>query len=70
MVDKDILKLEKLCEHWAKHNNSHKETFEKWRDIAKEKDLDIVVENLNKAIEMMDKSTEYLLFAKQNLDKE
>ena len=70
MVDKDILKLEKLCEHWAKHNNSHKESFEKWRDIAKQKSLDDVVENLNRAIEMMDKSTEYLLLAKQNIDKE
>ena len=59
--DKDIVKLSKLCQHWADHNESHKDSFIKWRDIAKEKGLDSVVENLNKAIEMMDKSTEYLL---------
>lgn len=65
MVDKQILKLSKLCEHWANHNDSHKENFVKWRDIAKEKNLTSVVENLNNAIEMMDKCTEYLLSAKE-----
>ena len=68
MVEKQILKLSKLCEHWAAHNNSHKESYVKWRDIAKEKGLNSVVEKINKAIEMMDKSTEYLLSAKKELD--
>jgi nickel/cobalt exporter len=65
--DKDIVKLSKLCQHWAEHNESHKDSFIKWRDIAKEKGLDSVVENLNKAIEMMDKSTEYLLATHKEL---
>jgi len=69
MVDKQILKLSKLCEHWANHNDSHKESFVKWRDIAKEKSLTLVVENLNNAIEMMDKCTEYLLSAKEDLNE-
>jgi hypothetical protein len=68
MVDKQILKLSKLCEHWANHNDSHKENFIKWREIAREKDLLSVVENLNKAIEMMDKSTEFLLLARKDLE--
>ena len=68
MVDKQILKLSKLCEHWANHNDSHKESFAKWRDIAKEKSLTSVVENLNSAIEMMDKSTEFLLSARKDLE--
>lgn len=68
MVEKQILKLSKLCEHWAAHNNSHKESYIKWRDIAKENGLNSVVEKLNKAIEMMDKSTEYLLSAKEALE--
>ncbi|MFX0083395.1 MAG: hypothetical protein ACFE94_16740 [Candidatus Hodarchaeota archaeon] len=59
--DKDILKLSKLCKHWADHNDSHKENFLKWRDIAKSKGLKTVVENLNYAIEMLDKCNEYLL---------
>ncbi|GAG02803.1 unnamed protein product [marine sediment metagenome] len=68
MVEKQILKLSKLCEHWAAHNNSHKESYVKWRDIAKEKGLNSVVEKINKAIEMMDRSTEYLLLARKDLE--
>jgi len=69
MVDKQLLKLSKLLEHWAKHNDSHKESFIKWRDIAEEKSLTLVVDNLNNAIEMMDKCTEYLLSANEALNK-
>ncbi|MFW9942231.1 MAG: hypothetical protein ACFFFT_14425 [Candidatus Thorarchaeota archaeon] len=65
--DKDILKLSKLCKHWADHNDSHKESFLKWRDIAKGKGLESVVENLNKAMEMLDKCNEYLLRAHREL---
>ena len=69
MVDKQILKLSKLCEHWAIHNDSHKDSFIKWRKIARERDLFTVVEKLDKAIEMMDKSTEFLLSARDDLEK-
>lgn len=69
MVDKQILKLSKLCEHWANHNDSHKESFVKWRDIAKEKSLTSVVENLNNAIESMDKCSEFLRSAKEDLNE-
>ena len=68
MVEKEILKLSKLCEHWAAHNNSHKESYIKWRDIAREKGLLTVAEKLDKAIEMMDKSTEFLLLARRNIE--
>jgi hypothetical protein len=67
MSDKDLIKLAKLCEHWANHNDSHKESYEKWRNIAQEKGLDSIVSKLNKAIEMMDKSTEYLWSVKEDL---
>jgi len=66
--DKDILKLSKLLKHWADHNNSHKESFIKWRDVAKNKGLDSIVDNLNKAIEMMEKCNEYLLMANKELE--
>lgn len=66
--DKDILKLSKLLKHWADHNNSHKESFLKWRDVAKNKGLDSIVDNLNKAIEMMEKCNEYLLMANKELE--
>ncbi|NHJ25635.1 MAG: hypothetical protein EAX89_13710 [Candidatus Lokiarchaeota archaeon] len=67
MIDKDILKLAKLCEHWANHNESHKENYEKWRKIAQEKGLESIANKLNQAIEMMDKSTQFLLSAKEEL---
>lgn len=66
-MDKEILKLSKLCQHWANHNDSHKESFLKWRDIAESKGLSKIVENLDKAIEMMDKCNEYLLSAHEEL---
>ena len=66
--DKDILKLSKLLKHWADHNNSHNESFIKWRDVAKNKGLDSIVDNLNKAIEMMEKCNEYLLMANKELE--
>jgi hypothetical protein len=59
-MNKNIKKLKKLTEHWAEHNDSHRENFEKWKAIAKEEGLDRVVEHLQKAIEMIDKSSEYL----------
>jgi hypothetical protein len=68
VVEKEILKLSKLCEHWAAHNNSHKESYIKWRDIAREKGLLTVAEKLDKAIGMMDKSTEFLLLARRDLE--
>jgi hypothetical protein len=65
--DKDILKLSKLCKHWADHNDTHKENFSKWRNIAKEKGLEAVAEQLDKAIEMLDKCNEFLLEANKEL---
>ena len=66
--DKDILKLTKLCKHWADHNESHKESFLKWRIIAQEKGLESVVDNLKEAIDMLDKCNEFLLAANKELE--
>lgn len=67
-MDKDILKLAKLCKHWADHNNTHKENFFKWRNIAIEKGLEAVAEQLDKAIEMLDKCNVFLLKANKELE--
>jgi hypothetical protein len=67
LVDKQKEKLAKLCEHWANHNNSHNESFAKWRDIANEMQLISVVEELNKAIESMNKCNEHLLSVIEHL---
>ena len=66
--NKDILKLSKLLKHWADHNESHKDSYMKWLNYAKNNDLNSVAQYLNKAIEMMDKSTEYLLLAQKELE--
>ena len=66
--DKEILKLSKLCLHWANHNDSHKDNFLKWRNIAENKKLYNVVKNLDKAIEMMDKCNEYLRSVNKELE--
>ncbi|MFX1385367.1 MAG: hypothetical protein ACFFBP_23365 [Promethearchaeota archaeon] len=67
-MDKEILKISKLCQHWASHNDTHKENFLKWRNIADKKGLNKVVENLDKAIKMIEKCNEYLLSAKNELE--
>ena len=66
--DKDILKLSKLCKHWADHNDSHKENFLKWRNIAKKKGLEFVAEKLDNAIGMLDKCNEFLISANKELE--
>jgi hypothetical protein len=66
--DKEILKLSKLCKHWADHNDSHKESFLKWRNIAREKGLEAVVTNLDNAIDMLDKCNKFLLKANKELE--
>ena len=59
-----------MCEHWAAHNDSHVESFKKWHDIAKEMQLDSVADDLSNAINAMNKSTEFLISAKQKLEGE
>ncbi|MFX1568531.1 MAG: hypothetical protein ACFFCV_09200 [Promethearchaeota archaeon] len=68
--DKEILKLSKLCKHWADHNITHKENFLKWRNIAQEKGLEYVVEQLDNAVKMLDKCNEFLLAVYQDLESE
>ncbi|MFW9818844.1 MAG: hypothetical protein ACFFE5_04480 [Candidatus Thorarchaeota archaeon] len=66
--DKDILKLSKLCKHWADHNDTHKESFLKWQVIAQEKGLESIALKLSKAIEMLNKSNEFLIAANKELE--
>lgn len=68
--DKEIIKLSKLCQHWADHNDTHKASFLKWRNIADDKGLESAVRNLEKAIEMMDKCNEFLLSISRDLENQ
>lgn len=67
-MNKNVLKLSKLLKHWANHNESHKESYIKWLNYAKNNGLNSVAQNLSKAIEMMDKSTDFLLIAHKELE--
>ncbi|MFO7796358.1 MAG: hypothetical protein ACQERB_11855 [Promethearchaeati archaeon] len=68
-MNRKISKLKKLLEHWAEHNDSHKESFVKWREIAREEGLISVVENLDKAIEKIDECSEFLRNAHQEIQE-
>ena len=68
-MNRKISKLKKLLEHWAEHNDSHKESFVKWREIAKEEDLISIVEKLDKAIEKIDECSEFLRNAHQEIQE-
>ena len=68
--DKEILKLSKLCKHWADHNITHKENFLKWRNIAQEKGLEYVAGQLDNAVKMLDKCNEFLLAVYHDLESE
>ena len=68
--DKEILKLSKLCKHWADHNITHKENFLKWRNIAQEKGLEYVAGQLDNAVKMLDKCNEFLLAVYNDLESE
>lgn len=65
--NKELLKLAKLLKHWADHNDSHKESLFKWKEIAKENGLENIVVHIEKAIEMLDESSKYLLKAQEEL---
>jgi hemerythrin superfamily protein len=65
--DKELMKLERYCKHWADHNISHKESFLKWKNIAKEKGLESIEENLNNAMKAIDNCNEYLITAYNEL---
>ncbi len=68
MEEKEIVKLSKYLKHWAEHNESHKQDYLKWLEIARLKGLSGIVENLDKAIQMMDKCTQHLLAAHEQLE--
>lgn len=65
--EKEILKLKKLLIHWAEHNDSHMESFVKWRNIASSYGLVKIVEQLDEAIGKMKQCNEHLLAAHTEL---
>lgn len=68
-MNRKVSKLKKLLEHWAEHNDSHKESFEKWLEFAKEEGLKSVMQKLDKAIEKIDECSEYLRDAYKEIEE-
>jgi len=68
MTDKEIRKLRKLFDRWIEQNQSHKETYTKWREIAKTKNLVPLVNKLNSVIHSMKEHIENLIDTKNMLD--
>jgi len=66
--DKEVVKLQKYLKHWAEHNESHKESYLKWKEIANNKGLHEISGLLEEAIERMDQSTKSLLKAHDILE--
>ncbi len=45
-------KIEKLLDHWIKHNDDHATTYQGWADQAKQNHLDEVAAIIEQAAEM------------------
>jgi hypothetical protein len=67
MSDKK-LKLHKLIEHWAEHNDDHKTRFDETAVEASEMGLDGVAENLRKAAEKAEEVSTLLRNALKTFD--
>jgi hypothetical protein len=63
-MKKKILRLKKLIEHWAEHNDEHRARFEESAVEATEMELDAVVDNLKKAA---DRATEVSMYLRRAL---
>ena len=63
--DEKILKI--LLVHWVNHNESHEEGFREWVDKARNMGKDETANNIEKAIEYLQKANEMLIEAKKHM---
>lgn len=61
---KDEKTLKILLVHWVNHNESHEEGFREWIDKARNMGKDETANNIEKAIEYLQKANEMLIEAK------
>ena len=59
-MSEERLRLKKLLEHWAEHNDEHRARFEESAGKAEEMGLGTVVDNLKKAAERAMEVSMYL----------
>jgi hypothetical protein len=65
-MSEERLKLKKLIEHWAEHNDEHRARFEESAVKAEEMGLSAVVDNLKKAVE---RATEVSMYLRRALEE-
>ena len=66
-TNKDEKTLKILLSHWVNHNETHEEGFREWVDKARTIGKDETANNIEKAIEYMQKANEMLIKAKKNM---
>ena len=64
---KDEKTLKILLVHWVNHNESHEEGFREWIDKARNMGKDETANNIEKAIEYLQKANEMLIEAKKHM---
>lgn len=64
---KDEKTLKILLVHWVNHNESHEEGFREWVEKARDIGKNDTADNIEKAIEYLQKANEMLLEAKKNM---
>jgi hypothetical protein len=63
-------KLEKLIDHWIKHNNDHVKTYEQWAQRASENHFLDVADHLKRAAARTLEISDDFLEAKKRIKKE
>ena len=65
-MSEERLRLKKLIEHWAEHNDEHRARFEESAGKAEEMGLGAVFDNLKKAAE---RATEVSMYLRRALEE-
>lgn len=69
MDKSEIEKLKILLDHWIEHNKEHGDEFREWAQKAKDFGEAVVQEDMLDAAQYMDKASESLLRALEELSK-
>ncbi len=69
MENSEMEKLKILLDHWIEHNKEHGEEFREWAEKARDLGKAVVHEDMLDAAQNMDKASESLRKALQELNK-
>ena len=70
MDNNEMDKLRILLSHWIEHNKEHGNEFREWGDKARNRGKSLVQRDILDAAQYMDKSSESLQRALNELDKQ